>query len=1194
VTAPGINVGSVGVTVVPDTRRFVPTLRRDLNPVAKSIGEDIGRQISDGIAKNLKNPKVQVDADTAGASGKLDRVGAQADRLGRSSPTINVDVDTAGANAQLSALESRIAFAGVGMAGLVSAGLLLGSALVPAAGAAAVAVAGIGTAAIGAGAGLGVMFLGFSGVGDAVKALGAAQLAAGKDAASAAARQLSLANSADQVRNAEQNLTRAQGQAKTAQQDLTRARQDARRAMQDLALQVRGGALAQRQANLDVARAKMELDRVSADPKSTALERQQAQLSYEQAVQQLDEQTVRTQRLRQEKAASDRAGVNGSRQVVDAQQRVAAANDTVRQAQQSVVSAQRSLERASVTAGAAASAAMVKLRQSMDNLSPAGQAFARFLFSLKPRLDALRATAQAGLLPGVEAGIRSLLPYFPQLNRFVAAAARVLGDMFAAAGRALTSPFWREFFGFLAENALPALRQMGAVVGNLATGLAAMFMAFNPAAKDFGDGLVGLTARFAAWAKGLKDNRGFQEFLAYIRENGPRVVAMLGSLFRGLENVVRALAPIGGTAIAGLERLGNIISAIPAKDLTIIAVGISAVAAAVFLTNIALALIATPVLAVIAAIGALGVAVVLAYNRFPVFRRVVEATWQAIVDATKWAWEKVIKPVFAALVWFYENVVAPVVMWLWNNVFKPVFDAIGGAAKSVWDNFLHPIFTAIAWTIEHVLGPIFMWLWHDEIEPVWNGIKIVISVAWAVIKVIFGLLQIAIKILVGIFRGFFLTVKAVFDGVGAAAKWVWEKILRPVFKAVGGFISENVAPSFKKGVEAIGKAWDGLRNAAKVPVKFLVETILNKGLLAGYNYIAKMFNVKPDNVQIKLPKGFAGGGVYPGYTPGRDVGMIGVSGGEAIMRPEWTRAVGPGYVDEANKVARSGGVGGVQRWLGGYADGGLIGRITGPLDRMRALGDSPWVQAIAAIPKAIAAMIVRKVTSLVELSSTGALGRASGVVGQGMGAHSYNNIIALARKSNIPFGVSSTLRNTNDYHGRGLAVDMYSSADNMAKLARWMYRLSNYELELIHSGGGGFFVKNGKRVGAGYYGGWAAPGTDTTIGQHYNHVHAAMTNPAITAARQALGLGTAIGFDSGGYIPPGVSTVYNGTGRPEAVLTDRQWRTQQQLVARAGGGTFTGNLVLDDGTFMGRIRGEMEAVADGLAGDLADARIYGG
>lgn len=71
-------------------------------------------------------------------------------------------------------------------------------------------------------------------------------------------------------------------------------------------------------------------------------------------------------------------------------------------------------------------------------------------------------------------------------------------------------------------------------------------------------------------------------------------------------------------------------------------------------------------------------------------------------------------------------------------------------------------------------------------------------------------------------------------------------------------------------------------------------------------------------------RGFADGGIYPGYTPGRDIGYIGISGGEAIMRPEWTRAVGSGYVDAANSAARAGGVDGVRRFLGGHAGGGVV------------------------------------------------------------------------------------------------------------------------------------------------------------------------------------------------------------------------------------------------------------------------------
>jgi murein DD-endopeptidase MepM/ murein hydrolase activator NlpD len=34
-----------------------------------------------------------------------------------------------------------------------------------------------------------------------------------------------------------------------------------------------------------------------------------------------------------------------------------------------------------------------------------------------------------------------------------------------------------------------------------------------------------------------------------------------------------------------------------------------------------------------------------------------------------------------------------------------------------------------------------------------------------------------------------------------------------------------------------------------------------------------------------------------------------------------------------------------------------------------------------------------------------------------------------------------------------------------------------------------------------------------------------------------------LAFDRGGYLPTGVSAVYNGTGSPEPVFTDRQWQT---------------------------------------------------
>jgi hypothetical protein len=72
--------------------------------------------------------------------------------------------------------------------------------------------------------------------------------------------------------------------------------------------------------------------------------------------------------------------------------------------------------------------------------------------------------------------------------------------------------------------------------------------------------------------------------------------------------------------------------------------------------------------------------------------------------------------------------------------------------------------------------------------------------------------------------------------------------------------------------------------------------------------------------------------------------------------------------------------------------------------------------------------------------------------------------------------------------------------------------------------------------------------------------------------------GRAGGYDDGGYLPPGYSTVYNGLNRPEVVLTDNQWKTMHSLVTQdaAGGGDFRGNLYLSTGEFLGAVEGVID------------------
>ncbi|MFG3023462.1 hypothetical protein ACGFZQ_33775 [Streptomyces sp. NPDC048254] len=55
-------------------------------------------------------------------------------------------------------------------------------------------------------------------------------------------------------------------------------------------------------------------------------------------------------------------------------------------------------------------------------------------------------------------------------------------------------------------------------------------------------------------------------------------------------------------------------------------------------------------------------------------------------------------------------------------------------------------------------------------------------------------------------------------------------------------------------------------------------------------------------------------------------------------------------------------------------------------------------------------------------------------------------------------------------------------------------------------------------------------------------------------------------YDEGGYLPPGLSLVANGTGSPEPVFTSRQW---EDLRAAKSGGTSAPNITVESHAYFG-------------------------
>lgn len=263
---------------------------------------------------------------------------------------------------------------------------------------------------------------------------------------------------------------------------------------------------------------------------------------------------------------------------------------------------------------------------------------------------------------------------------------------------------------------------------------------------------------------------------------------------------------------------------------------------------------------------------------------IIQEVIRVVGSVFTWLYENIIRPVwtnistviggvisfvsgvFQLVVAFIQKVLAPAFSWFWTNVISPVFKFIGAAIGFWWNNVVAPVFNAVWGFLRNTLGPVFNWLWKSVIKPVW-------------------------------------------DGIGSAIKYVWEKVVKPVFDTLGKFIKETIPKAFDTGVKAIKTAWDAIQEIAKAPVRFVVNTVINDGLIAGFNALATPLGVKPLG-RVALPAGFADGG-YTGdggkYQP---AGIV--HAGEYVFTKEQTRRAGAG-----NLAALAGS-------LTGYAKGGIV------------------------------------------------------------------------------------------------------------------------------------------------------------------------------------------------------------------------------------------------------------------------------
>ncbi|MFD5137447.1 hypothetical protein ACFWMX_14595 [Streptomyces sp. NPDC058378] len=662
-----------------------------------------------------------------------------------------------------------------------------------------------------------------------------------------------------------------------------------------------------------------------------------------------------------------------------------------------------------------------------------------------------------------------------------------------------------------------------------------------------------------------------------------------------------------------------------------------------------LVMAANPITLIIIGVVALVAAVIYAYKNFGWFRTAVDAVWNGIKSgiAAAWAFIKpafdgmwaglkliggwamwlwgVLGPVFsfvwtaikilatiyafllvgpwiigfkliaATATWLWETVLGPVfgwigdaAKWLWTKKIKPAWDFIrsgtvllGSKIKELWTTYVSPVFTWI--------GDKASWLWTKKIKPAWDFIKIGAGLVGGKFKQLWN-----------------DYVSPVFTWIGDKAKWLWDKALKPAFDWMKKGI-KSVGDSFEDAKDFIGKAWTKVQDIAKKPVKFVIDKVYNAGIVPTWNKIADVFGAPP--IKKMNLEGWARGGILPGtssYRSGDDQ-LVPMRRGEGVyvseaMQNPFERA----RLHAVNQAAMSGKSLAPYQGMG-FAKGGIfdwVGNAASKTVDLAKAGVSWMKDGIKASAKAGLDKVVKPLLAKISGSASAYRDMVTGIPKK-----MIKTIVGFSGKADEKMdaagigggGFKSGLKWARTQNGKAYQWGGNGNPSwDCSGLVSAIESVIRGEKPHRRWATGSF---SGKTAPSGWQLGGKSPYmigiTNAGVG------HTAGTINGVNVESRG-GDGVVIGsrarsykdglfthqyaykgkYDSGGYLQPGLNLAYNGTGRPEPVFTT------QQANALMGGGTasgparFEGDLFLDSGEFLGRVRGEAAQVVDGRFSDL--------
>ena len=597
---------------------------------------------------------------------------------------------------------------------------------------------------------------------------------------------------------------------------------------------------------------------------------------------------------------------------------------------------------------------------------------------------------------------------------------------------------------------------------------------------------------------------------------------------------------------------------------------------------------------------------------------VISAVWDGIVTAAQIAFAVIVGVVLTPMQ-VAINVIGDVFTWLWTSVIQPIWTDIASAFTDMYNAVIKPV---CDWLVA---------LWTDvatQAQAIWQGMKNSVSAVWdAISSVIMGVwtyirdtvrsyVTAVMTIVTTVFTAVRDTVSSIWSGIWGVISGVWEGIKSTASVAVswvkdtvtGVFESmkSSVTSAFEGMKNAIENVWNKVKAAAAKPVNYVIRTVYTNGLKKMVESVASKIGLSLTLPAVAEIGGYAGGGVIPGYAPGRDTVPAMLSPGEAVLVPELVRQIGVDRILAANYAAsrrRPGGSPGfgANAYAGGgvahFAEGGIVG----------------WFKDAA---KGVADFFADPVGATLRLITKPVRALFSGIGSGFMGD------IFKAGVDKILDGLGSFFkRKTEDGGATGGGTGLVGAARraigvpyvwggssippglDCSGLVYWAARQLGWGWPRLTAAGyqsGSTPVAWGSQI-PGDLLFWGSPAHHVAIYAGGNrmveepHEGASGRDTAIWGSPTVGRYGTRK-YDSGGVLPPGVTAAANATRAPEAVLTARQWADVHALVDRGGDPAALAraldglgvSLVLDDGD---ALDAHIEVVASGVLGRRA--RVLG-